>query len=110
MAVEDTKEIPERLVPGTLEWDLYQVEHKQRYDWASGYCKDKRVLDVACGTGYGSAILAQKGAARVVGIDISIEAVATNGKQPTRLSLANGDACNLPFDDDAFDVVVSFET
>lgn len=110
MAVQHTKEIPERLVPGTLAWDLYQVEHKQRYDWASGYCKGKTVLDVACGTGYGSAILAQTGAAQVVGVDISIEAIATNGKQPRRLCLANGDACNLPFDDGTFDVVVSFET
>ena len=110
MAMEDSSEIPERLVPGTLAWDLYQVEHKQRYDWASVYCKAKRVLDVACGTGYGSAILAQTGAAQVVGVDISIGAIATNGKQPTRLALANGDACNLPFDDGTFDVVVSFET
>jgi SAM-dependent methyltransferase len=110
IAVTKISEIPERLVPGTLAWDLYQVEHKQRYNWASEYCKDKRVLDVACGTAYGSTILAQTGAAQVVGVDISIEAVAGNGKQPTCLTLANGDACNLPFDSDTFDVVVSFET
>jgi SAM-dependent methyltransferase len=110
MTLENIAEVPERLVPGTLAWDLYQVEHKQRYEWASGYCKGKRVLDVACGTGYGSIILAQTGAAQVVGVDISIEAIATNGKQPTGLALANGDACNLPFDAGTFDVVVSFET
>ena len=110
MAVENNADIPERLVPGTLAWDLYQVEHKQRYEWALDYCQGKRVLDVACGTAYGSTILAQRGAAHVVGVDISVEAVASNGKRPPRLALANGDACNLPFDDDTFDVVVSFET
>ena len=110
IVVGKISEIPERLVPGTLAWDLYQVEHKQRYQWALEYCQDKRVLDVACGTGYGSVILAQRGAAQVVGVDISIEAVASNGKRPPRLMLANSDACNLPFGDGTFDVVVSFET
>jgi ubiquinone/menaquinone biosynthesis C-methylase UbiE len=110
MAVENIEEIPERLVPGTLAWDLYQVEHKQRYEWALDYCQGKRVLDVACGTAYGSTILAQSGAAHVVGVDISIEAIASNGKRPERLALANGDASRLPFDDDSFEVVVSFET
>src|SRR6266436_4907496 len=110
MAVEDIAEVPERLVPGTLAWDLYQVEHKQRYEWASGYCQGKRVLDVACGTAYGSTILAQRGAAHVVGVDISVQAIASNGKRPARLALANGDACCPPFDDDSFEVVVSFET
>ena len=103
--------IPERLVPGTLAWELYQVEHKQRYQWASDYCKGKRVLDAACGTGYGSAILTRSGAATVVGVDISFEAIAPNGTgRPMRALLANSDACNLPFKCDTFDVVVSFET
>jgi ubiquinone/menaquinone biosynthesis C-methylase UbiE len=104
--------IPERLVPGTSSWELYQVEHKQRYEWASKYCRDKRVLDVACGIGYGSAILAQHGANHVVGLDISPEAIAFGTKeyQAANLLLRTGDACNLPFDDSMFDVVVSFET
>src|SRR6266478_4023948 len=110
MTVEDIAEVPERLVPGTLAWDLYQVEHKQRYEWALAYCQDKRVLDVACGTAYGSTILAQSGAAHIVGVDISVDVIASNGKRPARLALANGDACSLPFDDDSFEVVVSFET
>jgi SAM-dependent methyltransferase len=110
MAVQDVAEVPERLVPGTLAWDLYQVEHIQRYEWALDYCQGKRVLDVACGTAYGSTILAQRGAAQVVGVDISIEAVTSTGKRPTRLALANSDACKLPFTAHTFDVVVSFET
>jgi ubiquinone/menaquinone biosynthesis C-methylase UbiE len=110
MAVQDVAEVPERLVPGTLAWDLYQVEHIQRYERALDYCQGKRVLDVACGTAYGSTILAQSGAAHVVGVDISLEALASNGKRQDRLALTNGDASRLPFDDDSFEVVVSFET
>jgi len=104
--------IPERLVPGTSSWELYQVEHKQRYEWASKYCRDKRVLDVACGIGYGSAILARHGASQVVGVDISPEAIAFGAKeyQAANVFLTTGDACNLPFDEPMFDVVVSFET
>src|SRR5829696_7849474 len=104
--------IPERLVPGTVAWDLFQVEHKQRYEWAAKYCRDRRVLDVACGIGYGSAILAQRGAKQVTGIDISTEAIAFGTKeyQASNLLLTTGDACNLAFEDSSFDVVVSFET
>jgi ubiquinone/menaquinone biosynthesis C-methylase UbiE len=110
MTVEHIEEVPERLVPGTLAWELYQVEHKQRYEFALDHCLGKFVLDVACGTAYGSTILAQSGAAHVVGVDISVEGIASNGKRPERLALASGDACRLPFDDETFEVVVSFET
>ena len=58
-------DVPERLVPGTLSWELYKVEHQQRYQWASKYCDGKDILDVACGVGYGSEILARQGAASV---------------------------------------------
>lgn len=104
--------IPERLVPGTAAWDLFEVEHKQRYEWAAKYCRDKTVLDVACGIGYGSAILANRGASHVTGIDISPEAIAfgTHQYQAANLLLTTGDACNLVFEDSSFDVVVSFET
>lgn len=112
IVMENPADIPERLVPGTPAWDLYQVEHKQRYEWAAKYCREKRVLDVACGIGYGSAILAQRGAGYVVGVDISPEAIAFGAReyQVRNAFLASGDACKLPFADSRFDVVVSFET
>lgn len=103
------KTAPERLVPGTIEWELYEVEHRQRYEWAAKHCAGLRVLDVACGVGYGSEILRQAGAMKVVGVDLALEAISPNGHQ--RLALyANADACRLPFADGSFDVVVSFET
>jgi ubiquinone/menaquinone biosynthesis C-methylase UbiE len=101
--------VPERLVPGTLAWELYEVEHKQRYEWAAKYCRGKRVLDVACGTGYGSEILRQSGAATVIGVDVAFKAIAPNGNRAEAL-LTNADACKLPFADQSFDAVVSFET
>ncbi len=49
--------------------------HIDRYVWASGYVNDKdTVLDVACGSGYGTSILAKKGGF-VVGADNNEEAI-----------------------------------
>ena len=53
----------ERLVPGatdvepTLQRKMYQ-EHLNRYLFARSFVRGKRVLDMACGVGYGSEILA----------------------------------------------------
>src|SRR5688500_9772863 len=67
--------IPERIVPGTLPWEIYEYEHKQRYSYFASRCRNLAVLDAACGVGYGSAMLAKAGAQSVVGADISKEAV-----------------------------------
>jgi len=52
-----------------------QHEHLHRYLFALGYCVGRRVVDVACGEGYGAAFLG-KFAAEVIGIDSSFEAIA----------------------------------
>src|SRR5207244_3069057 len=44
-------------------------DHLARYHFAAPYCADKRVLDVATGTGYGANILRKQGAAEVVAVD-----------------------------------------
>jgi SAM-dependent methyltransferase len=99
-------------VPGTAEWDAYEVEHRQRYEFVAEQCRGLRVLDVACGVGYGSQILAERGAASVVGVDISQEAVDI---ARTRFAHPNveyrvGDARKLEFLRQRFDVAISFET
>jgi 2-polyprenyl-3-methyl-5-hydroxy-6-metoxy-1,4-benzoquinol methylase len=50
--------------------------HLERYEYAAARVEDKRVVDCACGTGYGSATLARAGATTVVGVDIDDAAVA----------------------------------
>jgi 2-polyprenyl-3-methyl-5-hydroxy-6-metoxy-1,4-benzoquinol methylase len=49
--------------------------HLERYRFAEGFVKGRVVVDCACGTGYGSEMLAEGGAAIVFGVDISEEAV-----------------------------------
>jgi len=86
-------------------------EHIDRYTFALGYVKGKRVLDAACGTGYGTILLAQV-ADRVTGIDISPTAInhARKWYPVIALDFIEGDVLSLPFPDSSFDVVVSFET
>ncbi len=86
-------------------------EHLHRYFLARELCRDRDVLDVASGEGFGSAYLAQT-ARSVVGVDISEEAIAHANKsyRADNLRFSAGDATKLAFPDASFDVVVSFET
>lgn len=87
-------------------------EHFHRYVWCRALVKGKQVLDIACGEGYGSAILAQE-ASSVIGVDIAQEAVE-HARQAyagiAHLEFKQGDAAAIPLPDSSVDVVVSFET
>lgn len=86
-------------------------EHRHRYRTAARFARGKRVLDAACGSGYGSAILAEQ-AASVVGIDYSSAVIGYCSKtyQKENLSFQTMSAADLTFPDSSFDMVVSFET
>ena len=97
----------ERAVPGLT--DLGNVcLHIARYNFALLYCDKKKVVDAACGSGYGSSILSLV-AAHVTGIDISESAISYAN---TRFSLANGEYKLGDLSDmkEEADVIVSFET
>ena len=64
----------ERVVPHQVEPDLWN-EHWSRYVFAARLARQKRVLDIASGAGYGVAQLAQS-ASFVAGADVSWDAVA----------------------------------
>ena len=100
----------ERFVPGAR-GEIW-IEHWHRYHFAARWAAGKRVLDVACGEGYGSALLARH-AAHVTGADISAEAIAH--AKGAYAALANAQfvqapCTRLPLDDASIDVAVSFET
>lgn len=87
-------------------------KHIARYVFASQFVKDKTVIDVASGIGYGSHYLSKSGATLVIGADISYDAIARATKRYRRegLHFVAADATRMPFEDCAFDVLVSFET
>jgi SAM-dependent methyltransferase len=100
----------ERFVPG-VRGEIW-LEHWHRYHYACRYAKGMRVVDVACGEGYGSALLAQH-ATGVIGVDVSAEAVAharrTYAEVPG-LAFEQASCTALPLADSSVDLLVSFET
>lgn len=87
-------------------------EHWHRYLLAASYVKGKTVVDIACGEGYGSHLLAQT-AESVVGVDISQETITFARQQYQRknLTFERGSVTSIPLvGEQQVDVVVSFET
>ncbi|HJT98899.1 MAG TPA: class I SAM-dependent methyltransferase [Rhodanobacteraceae bacterium] len=100
----------ERFTPECVREIWY--EHWHRYVFARRIAAGRRVLDAACGEGYGSALLADV-AAEVVGVDIdaaSIEHARERYGSVPNLRYEQGDATRLAFTDGRFDLVVCCET
>lgn len=88
----------------------YWGEHAARYAFALPRVAGRTVLDIACGTGYGIAIL-NKQARFVIGVDVDIEAAKeARGECSENSAVLIGDGLRLPFADESFDAVTSFET
>jgi SAM-dependent methyltransferase len=88
-----------------------EVEHYHRYLFSRAFCRDRDVLDVASGEGYGAAQLAQV-ARHVVGVEYSgatARNAAANFPRPN-LCFVQSDARSLPLSEASVDVVTSFET
>jgi len=64
----------ERTLPDVPEENYWYRRHLVVYDWISRRVAGRRVVDMACGEGYGSDLLARAGAAAVVGVDANPEA------------------------------------
>jgi len=92
---------------------MVEEAHLARYRYACAFVRGKDVLDLACGTGYGSFMLAEAGARSVLGIDLSEEAIshaiAKYSAPSLRYTRGNAQALDsLP--SSSIDIVVSFET
>jgi SAM-dependent methyltransferase len=103
--------IHERVFPGLSPDDVVE-EHEERYHFAKPYATGTRVLDAACGSGYGTAALASAGADFAIGVELALDVVryATAQGEDGRVAYLAGDCEALPFADASFDLVVSFET
>ena len=85
--------------------------HVYRYLWAMRFALDRTVLDAGCGSGYGSVMLATI-ARSVVGVDRDTEVISRNlalYSNHTNLRFQVGNVLDLPFPDDSFDLIVTFE-
>ncbi|MCB0480496.1 MAG: class I SAM-dependent methyltransferase [Flavobacteriales bacterium] len=91
----------------------WHEEHLSRYVFASKYFKSKRVLDIACGTGFGSEFILNNKPDFLYAADVSEEAIEATkrkieGVANSEVGFQNG--CNMSFEDNSFDVVISIET
>jgi len=86
-------------------------EHLHRYAVACELARGLDVLDIACGEGYGTMLLA-KHSASAVGVDVAPEAVAHAAQKYVcrNLRFLQGSAISIPLPASSVDVVVSFET
>ena len=100
----------ERLDP-SVDSPTWMELHRSPYRFAAQFCSGKRVLDVGCSHGYGTAVLAEK-ADQAVGFDlypdVVADATAHFGGDNLRF-LAHDANEPFPFTDEAFDLVFSSE-
>lgn len=70
----DSEQFKKRFIPGQASRRV-EEDHYARYKFAGQFVRDKEVLDIACGVGYGSKLLKGAGAKNVDGVDSSDEAI-----------------------------------
>lgn len=100
----------ERFLPSVSGQIRY--EHLHRYAACVELVSGKRVLDIACGEGYGSEILSVN-AHEVVGVDVDPTAIRHASKKYADLGntrFLEGSVDNIPLDTGSVDVAISFET
>ncbi|MCB0471650.1 MAG: class I SAM-dependent methyltransferase [Flavobacteriaceae bacterium] len=87
------------------------VEHLHRYSVAQEFSTDKKVLDIACGEGYGTNLISKK-AELVIGVDNDTSTIkkAQIKYKNKNSHFIHGDIKALPFENNYFDLIVCFET
>lgn len=90
---------------------IIEMEHLSRYLLACELTRGLKVLDIACGEGYGSYMLAHS-ATEVIGVDLSADTVSLASSKYNRPNLVfkQGDACHISLVSASLDAVISFET
>lgn len=101
----------ERMVPEFHKGTLTYAEHLTRYSCALEVVKDKVVLDIASGSGYGTKMLAST-AKKVYGVDVNEVAINYAKKHygSKNIEYKVGDGESIPLPDNSVDVVITFET
>lgn len=87
------------------------INHLHRYALALEICKNKIVLDIASGEGYGTNILSDE-AKYVYGVDIDEDTIkkAREKYEKENLEFLVGSTSAIPLEDNSVDIVISYET
>lgn len=85
-------------------------QHLAKYKFALKFCKDKKVLEIGCGSGYGSKYLIDNGVKEITAFDVdpSVIAFARKNSFHRNIKFQEGDAEVIKLKN-KYDVVLSFE-
>lgn len=93
-----------------LKKNKYRQKLFERYQFCNAHIRDRVVLDVPCGTGWGTSLL--EGYQRAHGVDIAEDAVAyakQHYERPGVLEFQVGGMDAIPLDDDSIEAVLCLE-
>ncbi len=110
--ITETIETPQQSFAPLIADPLLAIEHYHRYLYASRFVKNKRVLDISCGEGYGTAFLSLN-ALEVVGVDRDESKVLRAKEKYARFAntkYETGECENYTAPASSFDVAVSLGT
>lgn len=116
LSIKDIEKLSYYDLMGYLDVPFFQIGGLSSTEKLSELCrigKDTNVLVVGCGTGFNACHLARKFGCRLVGVDIAEEAIkkanerAENGNLTDTVEFRVGNAYDLPFEDNTFDVVIT---
>jgi len=88
--------------------------HTSRYEFTASFVSGKSILDTACGVGYGSRLLTDRGARMVIGMDLERSAIEQGvlniDSDRQNLHFVTGNATSIPLPDRSINIIVSLET
>jgi ubiquinone/menaquinone biosynthesis C-methylase UbiE len=100
-------EVTELAGSGISEEQLQRMSH--RYGWAASFCKQKDVVEVACGSGQGLGMLGRVAKSLEAGDYSEAILEIARGHYGSRVALRQVDAQTLPYPDASKDVIILFE-
>ena len=85
---------------------------QQRYFFVLPHVRNKKILDCACGVGWGSYVMSMSGAEKITSFDISQNAISAASKFYSRPNIKYicSDFLNPTYDFEKVDIITSFET
>jgi SAM-dependent methyltransferase len=98
----------ERTVPGVPEENYWFRRHEVAYEFLLPFVRGRRVLEVGCGEGYGTALLATQ-AASIMGVDYDALTIAHAAATYPIAEFVRANLAALPVADRSVDVVATLQ-